>query len=817
METFWSDVRYGFRMMVKSPAMILAAMVSLGLGIGANTTIFSVINAVLLRPLPVERPEELVTVMTTDARHLIGPHESSYLDYTYYRDQNHVFQGLAAHKNVPVSLTSTGFTELVLGDLVTGNFFSLLGVVPAMGRGFRPEEDQLPGASPVVILGYGLWQRRFGGDPDIIGKTIALNGHSFTIIGVAPKGFEGILIGLHEDLWVPMMMQAQIDPGPDLLNDREIHWLYITGRLKPNVSAATAQAEMTTLAGQLASSFSDADKGLGAVLARKNSERLFPGLQSVATIFLIILMSVVGLVLLIACANVANLLLARAAGRRREIAIRLAMGASRKRLVRQLLTEGALLAILGGAFGLLVAFWSNGFIMAVKLPTPVRIGLDLGLDVRVLVFTAVTSLVTGIVFGLAPSLQASNPDLVSALKGEAPASKLQRRFRLRNVLVTGQVAVSLLLLIGAGLFLRSLQRAQVISPGFDSQRLLLLTVNLGLQGYDEAKANAFYKQLVDRVQPLPGVESVSLMNNIPLGADRQQTDAVIEGPGRAAGDPGVGTDFNVVGLNYFQTMNIPLLQGRDFSVQNTKETPGVTIINEAMARRYWPGENPLGKRFRVGGTSGRFVDVIGVARDGKYRSLGEPPTPFLYLPLQQSYRSAMTLTVRTAADPAALVNSVRAEAQALDATLPVADIKTMSEHLQLSLLPARVVALLLAIFGLLALILASVGLYGVVAYGVSQRTHEIGLRMALGARTTDVLKLILVHGMRLTLIGMAIGLIGALVFGRIVSSLLYGVSPADPITFVGVPLLLCGVALVASYFPARRATLVDPLIALRYE
>lgn len=814
MQTFIHDLRYGFRLLLKNPGFTIAAVISLALGIGANTTVFSLVNAVLLRPLPVKQPEQLAELYTVESRADNRYLSVSYPDYTYFRDHTEVFSGVAAHALTMLSLSGDQRNELVWGQIVSGNYFSVLGIDPIEGRAFRPEEDRTPGGNPVAVISYGLWKRRFGGTADVVGKTLTLNRHSFTIVGVAPESFKGTVVGLAPEVWVPITMQAQAKPGKDILNSRDVRALFVVGRLKPEANLEQARAEAKLFAGQLEQSYKETNEGMGAAVT--SASPLPYQFRSAVTGFMVFLMVVVGLVLLVPCANVANLLIARATARRREISIRLALGASRSRLIRQLLTESLLLAVLGGLVGLLITNWATKLLLAFQPPLPVQVALDLGLDRRVLIFTMVISIVTGLVFGTTPALQASRPDLVPTLKGEQYGAS-RTKTRLRNMLVVAQVALSLILLVGAGLFLRSLKNARSIDPGFDTENALAVSLDLQVHGYSEAQGLSFYRQLVQRAETLPGVESACVASHLPLGLEFRVTDVVIEGRLPQSDRDRVEADYSVVGPSYFKTLGIQLVSGRDFGSADNPSVPGVAIINESMARRFWPGEEPSGRRFSISGVAGPYLQVVGVAKDGKYRSLGETPRPFVYLPFEQKYASFMTLLVRTTGEPNRLLGSVREQVQSLDSSLPLFEARTLSQHLSTSLLPQRLAAALMGIFGILGLILATVGIYGVVAYSASQRTREIGIRMALGAKRSDVFKLVVGQGLRPTLLGLTLGVIASLGLSRVVSSLLFGVSLADPITFVGISLLLVTASLVASYIPARKATRINPIIALRYE
>jgi predicted permease len=813
MGTLWQDVRYGLRRLRQSPGFTALALVSLALGIGANAAIFSLVDTVLLRPLPVERPDRLVQVYGT-LRNGADYTIQSYPNYKDYRDRGGaVLAGLVAYRFAPMSLSHGGANERVWGYLVSGNYFDVLGVRPALGRGFLPEEDKTPGSHPVAVLGYGCWQKRFGSDPSVVGRTVLLNGRQFTVVGVAPKGFIGTEVAYAPELFVPMMMAYEVEPGSEWLDARTSDNIFAVGRLKDGVTTGQAEAALQAITLELAKEHPADNEGRGV---RLMTPGLFiPDIRNAVVGFAGVLMGVVGLVLLLACVNLANLLLARATERRKEIAIRLALGASRARLVRQLVTESVLLALAGGAAGLLLAAWLTDLVAAMKLPTDISLVFDLRLDWRVLAFTMTLSLATGVVFSLLPALQASKPELVPSLKDEAALGGF-RRSRLRNALVVVQVALSLVLLACAGLIVRSLQSAQRMRPGFNPENAVALSFDVGLQGYDEQRGRAFQKQVLARAQEAPGVRSAALVYNLPLSLNFNNTTIYVEGQPAASSSQLPSAIPNYVSPGYFRTMEIGL-RGRDFTEQEDKKESRVAIVNETFARRFFPNQDPIGKRFNYDGPNEPFWEVIGVAADGKYESLGERAKPAFYRPVLRDYTTSVTLVARTGGDPQTVIAALRREMQQLDATLPLYDVKTLTEHLDVPLFPARMAAAVLGSFGALALVLAAVGIYGVMSYVVAGRTREIGVRMALGAQAADVLRLIVGQGMALAFIGLALGLAAALGTARLLTSLLYGVSPADPVTFAGVALLLAAVAFIACYVPARRATKVDPMVALRYE
>ena len=818
METLLKDLRYGIRSLLKQPAFAFVAVLSIALGIGVNTTIFSFVNATLFRPLPFPESDKLVRLWDGNS--------ASYPDYVAYRDDSKVFSSLVAYAQRPLSLTVNGESERIFGEIVTGNYFDVLKVKPAIGRGFLQEEDRTPGTHPVVVLSNSLWQRQFNSDPAILGKGIKLNNYSFTVIGVMPEKFVGATLISPPDVWVPMMMEPIVDPGSRSLTSPDEGWLMMLGRLQPEVKLAGAQAAVETIASRLHQARRERNSGPEQMerrivaVAEARGLMVPPAGRVPALLAITIVMAVVALVLLVACANVANMLLARAVSRRKEIAVRLALGAGRWRIIRQMLTESVLLSLIGGVGGLLLAGWSSN-LLATLLPQSFpgnSIAPDVSLDARVFLYTFLLSTVTGVIFGLAPALQSSKPDVIATLKDQAVTfGRGRTRFTLRNLLVVTQVAISMLLLVSAGLFLRNLRNTQHPEPGFVTNNGLMMSFDLGLARYDKARGQIFEEQLLQRVRSLPQIQSASLAEFVPLTDAGSLTPLYVEGeptPDRFDDDSLLSN--NTVGLDYFRTMGIPFVKGRDFNASDTASSPEVIIVNETLARRLSPDGNAVGKRIRMD-SQGDYLEVVGVVRDIKYRQLSEKPPFFGYLPLSQRYRSSMTLHVRTPSDPVAAINQLRAEIKALDSELPLTGVKTMQEHMRLPLAPAKLLALLSSTFGILALLLASIGLYGVMAYVVGSRTREIGIRMALGAQTSGVRRLVIVQGMRLALTGVAVGVVAALALTRVLSGVLYGVSATDPFTFAGVVVLLASVALLACLVPAWRATKVDPLVALRYE
>jgi predicted permease len=824
MSTFLQDLKYGARLLTKAPGFTIIAALSLALGIGANTTIFTLINAVLLNPLPVEDPSQLVSVWTTDERNQggqLGFLQLSPLNYKDLRDKNEVFSGLAAHQGIQLNVAvNGGEPQQVFGEIATGNYFPLLGAKPIIGRTFTPDEDKNPGERLVAVLGYGEWQTRFGGDPSIVGRTMTVNGQSFAVIGVMPKGFKGTNAIGAPALWVPYMTYPVTTNGffGELIRPDQRRGLVfnVTGRLKPGVGVQQAEANLKTLARQLAQEYPNENGGRGVTIVPLAQATVNPGFRNNLVMAGGLLMTIVGLVLLIACANVANLLLARAAVRQKEIAVRLSLGASRGRLIMQLLTEGTLLALIGGAAGLLLAYWAQGLLWSFRPPFLQADAVDLHPDLRVLLFTIGVSIVTGVVFGLAPAVQASRPDLVVELKEKTGApSGSNRMFSLRNMLVAAQIALSLIALIGAGLFLRSLQNAQRINPGFDAEHLAVLSFDLGAQGYTEERGRQFQQRVLERAAAVPGVQAATLASTVPLFQGGFARTVFLEGQDMSDRRAGKLVQIAVGSAHYLETLGIPLMRGRALSDIDQPNTPTSVVINETMAKRFWPDQDAIGRRFKFFGQP-NFNQVVGIAKDSKYNFIGEEPTPFIYQATTQIYQPQLSLFVK-AARPEAVLGTVRGEVQQLDRNLPLTGVFTLTEIFDQSLWAPRMGASLLAVFAGLSLVLAVIGIYGVMAYSVNQRRRELGIRMALGASRADVLRLVVGQGLRLTLMGVAFGLVASFAASRLIATMLFDVSPTDIVTFVAVPALLAGAALGASYLPAQRATRIDPMVALRDE
>ncbi|HEX4963098.1 MAG TPA: ABC transporter permease [Thermoanaerobaculia bacterium] len=821
MESLWKDLGLSLRALRRSPAFTIAAVASLALGIGANTLIFIFLNAFFFKGLPVKDPDRLVAIYAVDLdKQDLLP--TSYLNFEDLRRESTVFSGLAAYRDLSASLTSEKEPAWLQGEIVSGNYFDVLGVKPVLGRFFLPEEDGAPGAHPVVVLSYGLWQSRFGSDPKIQGRVVHLNEQGFTVIGVAPPEFKGLsVLSTPPQIWVPLAMYRDLTSGPQKkwIERRGSMTFSALGRLKPGVALETAGSFLKTFGGRLEREYPSANQGLGLAAIPLGRATLPPGARGRFALSGGLLAAVVGLLLLIAGANVANLLLARALARSGEIAVRLSLGAGRGRLLRQLLTEGALLGLLGGAAGLLVAVVGRKILWALRPPF-FPDSLDLGLDARVLLFTFAVALATGILFSLAPAFQSFRLDLSSILTRQARSGAGRgdgSGGRLREALIAAQVALSIVVLAGAGLFVRSLLAVEKVDPGFETQKLFVIPVDLGARGYVPARAQEFYRQVVERLAKVQGVSQAAVANRFLLVAGGVRTPVNAEGAGEQTGNQQVTAAVTTVGTGYFDTVGIRLRAGRAFNETDREGTVPVVVVNESLARRLWPGQAPgatVGKRMRLNPTEG-WLQVVGVVADARTNGLAEPPEPNAYRPVLQSYAAMMLVHVRTAADPGSVLERVRREVQAMDPGLPLLAPRTIGEVRNQSLWAPRMGAGLLTLFGLLAMTLAALGVYGVVAYSVGQRRREIAIRMAIGAERRDVVGLVLRQGMRPVVLGIAAGVVAALLLARLIASLLFGIGAADPLSFGGAALLLALVALAAVYFPARRAAVLDPVTALR--
>jgi predicted permease len=819
METFAKDLRYAFRMLIKSPGFTLIAVLALGLGIGANTAIFSVFNGMLWRPLPVKDPHQLV-VLAKKSRTVDFPLNLSYPDFLDYRQLKTVFSDLIVYAPSPVNLEAEGRPERAWVDLVSGNYFSVLGVEAVHGRTFAPDEGWVLGKDPLIVLGYKYWQRRFAADPGVVGRVVRVNSHPFTVIGVAPERYRGAYYFLEPDFYLPVTTINLLDPGAaDFLTKRDDSGLRVLGRLQPGISPPQAMAAAEPTDRRLAQEFPDSHKDASLLVLPELSARPEPGLGGFMSTAMIVFMLLVGLVLLIACANVANLILARANGRRKEIATRTALGATRWRMMRQLLTESILLALTGGILGLVFARWAAMALMAIRIPTDLPLRLfDLRMDWRIFGFSFLAATMTGVVAGLVPAIQASRTDLAETLKAGGRSGASEGHHRFRNSLVVAQVAVSLLLLACAGFFIRSLQNSAHVDMGFRVDHTLMLNVDLGLQGYTEERGQQFYKQLTERVKALPGVRHAAISSYIPMGYDASVVSVFPEGQVVNEKSNTETAFYDLVQPAYFRTAGVPVIQGRQFTEADTANSTKVAIVNETFAKKIWPGQDPVGKTFRTDKT-GPPIQVVGLTRTGKYMFLYESPQLYVYFPIAQRYASGATLFVHSVNDPGQLASAVREQISQLDGSLPVFGITTMDDHVRFGkpLLPARLGAMFVGAFGVLGLILASVGVYGVVSYSVSQRTQEIGIRTALGAQRSNVLAMVLKQGMSMALIGTVVGIALAFLLFRGLHTVLYGVQSTDLATLATVSALLLTVAFIASYVPALRATRVDPVIALRNE
>ena len=820
MEHLLQDVKYGARLLLRNPGFAAVAILSLALGIGANSAIFSVVQQLLDNPFPVHRSEELVSVVMTDKRNP-GNLPMSHLNFKDMRAQNGVFGDVAAFAFAQVNYLGDGGTaEQIAAQVVSGNYFDVLGARPALGRTFRPDEDRANGSGPVTVISHGFWERVFARDPGVLGRTLSINRQPFTVIGVAPQGFTGTIVFGAPDLWVPMSMHDVVQPGFTWYEQRRGLFLFAFGRLKPGVTIAQAQANLRAIGTRLERDFPNDNQGRSFNALALNDARINPqGGGGPVVQASLLLMVIVGLVLLIACANIANLLLSRATARAREIAVRLALGARRGRLVRQLLTESVLLALVGGVLGLFVAYWSVDLIRSAPLPLPQNFMRQIGIDARVMIFTGGLSVLTGLLFGLVPALRASRPDLVPVLKNETVpvAGGRQGWLRwvtLRQVLVVAQVALSLIALVAAGLFLRSLQSTQRIDPGFETGRVLTVRLNLGREGYTQEQGLQFHDRLLERASALPGARSVAVAQNLPFQGGILRS-VLLEGAETSEQNRTL-VQVNAVSPGFLRTVGIPLVRGRDFVSQDLQDAPLVVIINQTMADRFFPRGDAIGRRFRFFGDTADST-IVGIARDAKYNGLAEDPRPFIYMPIRQVYDPAVSLLVRTEGDGTQLAADARRLVQELDSRLTILNVGTLEDQIDLALSPQRVIVVVLTVFGALALVLASIGLYGVASYSVSQRTREIGIRMALGATRMNVMRLVLLQGLALVGVGIIVGLGAAALLAKSVQGLLVGVAPADPVTYAQTAFLLAVIATLASYFPARRATKIDPLLALRYQ
>jgi len=825
-DAMFQDVRYAIRMMRKAPGFTVVAVLALGLGIGVNTAILGTVNGFLLRPLPVANATELITSYFGSKKDAQVWGDFSYANYLDLREQNQTFTDLCASRETSggISVGESGSAddnqraEVVWGELVTSNYFDVMGVKPILGRGLLPEENVALNAHPVVVISQRVWQRQFKSDANVLGKVVYLNGQAFNVVGVMPESFLGASYFLRHSFWVPAMMGQRFGRRPEWRTDRTQALFKLYGRLRPGVTIAQAEEDLNQVVNGLAQQHPEIANTKVQVITEIDGR--FDAATKIIQYGGLMALCVSSLVLLLACANVANLMLARAAARTKEIATRLAIGAGRGRIVRQLLTESVLLSLLGGLLGWALAYWGSGIIRTSFPPVPYPIEFDVSPDRYVLKWMMAVSLLSGVIFGLAPALLASRTDLIAVIKGAVGPSRKRRRLNLRSTLVVAQVTISIVVLICAGLFIRSLRKALETDPGFKTKDMVTMMINPRLLGYDQKAIWRFFPELLRRLETQPGVRAVAMTDDLPLQAgDLSRGPIVKEGEPDPLPNQGVITKCNYVSPKYFDTMKTPLINGRDFTEHDDADAPRVVIVNEEFARRFYGGvENAMGKRFRFEqGTP--LMEIIGIAKDGLYRSLYEDRQPYMFLPLYQQNHGAVTLVISAQAgsDVSAIIETARREIARMDARLPVVGVMIGDENMAIPYWGPRVAAGMATTFGVLALVLATMGLYSVMMYVVSQRTREIGIRMALGANMRDVLRMIVGQGMRLVITGLALGLTGAFALTRVFASLLLGVGTTDPLTFVGVALLLFAIALLACLIPARRATKVDPLIALRQE
>ena len=816
-----ADVRYAVKWLLRSPGFTVVAVLSLAVGIGFNTALFSVIDALLFRPLPIENPAGLVDVYTrgTDGD-TYGT--SSYPDYLDFKANNTVFTDILAYSPSIGALKAGDRSRMALGEVVTGNYFRVLGVSAALGRTLLPEDDRV-GAPRVTVISHAVWVREFGRDPSALGRTLLIHGQPYTIVGVAPEAFTGLVPMLQPELWTPIAWVEDVEPagiqdvvpsptGTSRIDRRGQRWLFLKGRLKNGETAARAQANLQTLMTRLAAVHPKTNDQ--RPIATAANVRIHPEADRMLRPVAAGLGIAIGLVLLVACANVANMLLARASGRQREIGIRLAVGASRRRLIQQLLTESLVLAALGAFAGITLAAFAIQLIAALPLPVPVPVALDLHVDARVVIFTSFVATAAGLLAGLVPALRATRINLAADMKGEAPTARAGRRWTIRDGLVVVQTAVTLVLLVTAGLLTRSILQAQRVDLGFRAEGAAALGTELGLIGYTEERASALFARAAERVAAIPGVTAVSRAVRQPLAINYNRNSIFF--PERAVpGDRGTAISATWVDQHYFRTLGVPLLRGRNFNNGETLASRKVAIVNEAFVRRYWPNDEPLGRRFRTRSADGPEFEVVGVVADYKVETVGEKPTPYIHYSLEQRAFTGEVLIARTASDASGMLASMRREILALEPNAVFLDNQTMEAQVGANLLPARLAAQTLTLVGVVATLLAAIGLYGVIAYAVGRRTREIGIRMALGATPRDVLRIVMGQGLSIVGAGLAIGLALSWVAARAIASALYGVGAADPAAWAGAVSVMVASAALANYLPARRAARVDPSVALR--
>jgi predicted permease len=824
LDDFAKDLRFAVRMLIKNRGFSAVAIISLALGFGLNTTIFTVVNAVLLNPLPVRDVSRLVEIDTVDSKTRVTQSNFAKLGMSFpnfedYRRQNEVLTDVVAWLTLPITWSGGAEPRRLQGSLVSANYFDVLGLTAAAGRFFLPDEDTKPNSNTVAVISYGLWVNKFGSDPAVVGRSMILNATPYTIIGIAPRGFKGaVSIGSTEHVWIPTSMEAQVLAGffAEFFHDRRLLSMTTFGRLKPGVDIKQAEASLKTIASRLESEYPKDNAGRSVVLTPLADTVVGANNQDQFALAGATMLVAVGLVLLIACANLANLLLAQAARREKEMTVRAALGAGRGRLLRQLLTESTLLSLAGGVVGLVLAYWGRGLLWSYRPSFIKQDDVNLALDSHVLLFTLGIALLTGALFGAAPAFKASAPDLADALKAGGRGNSVGWRSNpVRSLLVVVETALALVALVGAGLFIRSQQNAQRIDPGFESEKLFVMAVDLGALHYSEGQAQQFYRSVVEHANSAPGVQAATVAENLPMGGGFSRT-VFPEGQDEASGYRGTLTLTDSIEPNYFDTLRIPILEGRAFTDNDRKDTQLVAVVSQAMAKHFWPNESAVGKRFHFFGDT-VLREIVGVSGNTVVNQIGDPPQPVAYLPMAQEYSTFATVQVRTTGAPEAAIGTVRSVVQSLDTNLAITEVQTIREIMNQALWAPRMGAALLALFGGLALVLAAVGVYGVLSYSVNQQRHEIGIRRALGAQEGDVMRLVAGQGMLLAVAGLTLGLLLSGLFARLLASLLFGVSAMDPWTFLGVTTILLVVALIACYIPARRAVQVDPLVALRYD
>jgi predicted permease len=819
METLLQDIGYGLRMLRRSPAFTAIAVITLALGIGANTTIFSMVDSFLLRPLPVPDPGQ-ITVLSQFAKDGTRNDVFSVADYRDLRAQTSpVFSNLFAYQFGMDGLNAHGKTDRVLTNYVSGNFFSALGIKPALGRFILPSEGEVMGADAVMVLTYSYWQTRFGSDPDIVGKKVSVNGSPVTIVGVAPKGFDGINSVVSFQAYLPLGMATLEDYPRDFMTNRQARNIFLYGRLRPGVTLKQAQASLDVVSQRLAQQYPDVDKDRSLRIFPELRSRPSPDPSNTMLVVSGLFLGLAAMVLLLACGNVANILLVRATVRAREMAVRAALGAARIRLIRQLVTESVVLALAGGATGILIGLWGSSFLSSVRLHIDVPVRLNFSFDWRLLAFASAIALATGVIVGLVPAVRASGQNLGAVLH-ESGRGVVSGRHRLRDGLVTIQVGGSLMLLIVAMLFTRSLGKAQQSNLGFEPSRVINFSMDPAEIGYSEEQGRAFYRNLLTQVRSIPGVESASTASSVPMGYIGNSDTPEIDGYQPPAGQPSPTLSYDAVSSGYLPTMKIPLLQGRMIDESDNETAPFVAVVNQAMVERFWPNQDPIGRHFKLGSEPQHVIEVIGVIKDARFHSITGDIAPYFFVPVAQHYQSnsLAILQVRTSIAPETMIPQIERLIESLAPSMPVFDVQTMTQALDTfnGLLLFQIGAGLAASLGLLGLVLAVVGVYGVISYSATQRTHEIGVRMAVGAQPLDILQMVLRQGLLIVCVGLALGMAAAFASARVLSGFLT-VSPTDPVTYVSVATVLTLVALCACYIPARRATKIDPMIALRYE